>query len=165
MKFKDALITLVAIGVITALGTWAYLSVTRPAAGQCRVCERGMHQGVTYRLVLASGNEDACCPRCGMHFQLEHPGAAKTVWATDVNTGRFITAETAVYVEGGDVAYCTLHSTPVERQSQGVAVRDFDRCLPSLVAFSTRQEAETYQKQHGGEVLEYAQAVERVKAL
>ena len=165
MKFKDALISLVAIGAITTLGVWVFLSLSRPAAGVCRVCERGMHQGVTYRLELASGNEDACCPRCGMHYQIEHPGAAKKAWATDLNTGRFIAAEWAVYVEGGDVAYCTMHSTPVERQPQGVAVRDFDRCLPSLVAFRTRQAAETYQKQHGGEVLEYPQAMERVKAL
>ena len=165
MKFKDVLISLVAIGVITTLGAWAYLSVSRPSPDVCRVCQRGMHQGVTYRLELATGNEDACCPRCGMHYQIEHPGAAKKIWATDVNTGRFIAAESAYYVEGGDVAYCTMHSTPVERQPQGVAVRDFDRCLPSLVAFSTRQEAETYQKEHGGEVLGYQQAIERVKAL
>lgn len=164
MKFKDALISLVAIGVITALGAWAFLSISRPAPNLCRVCQRGMHQGVTYRLELAGSTEDACCPRCGMHFQIEHPGTAKKVWATDLTSGRFIEAETAIYVEGGDVAYCTMHSTPVERQPQGVAVRDFDRCLPSLVAFSTRPEAETYQKQHGGEVLEYPQAMERVKA-
>lgn len=165
MKFKDAAISLVAIGVITALGGWAFLSVSRPAADVCRVCERGMHHGVTYRLELASGNEDACCPRCGMHFQIEHPGAAKKAWATDLNTGRFIAAETAFYIEGGDVEYCTMHSTPVARQPQGVAVRDYDRCLPSLVAFSTRQAAETYQKEHGGEVLEYQRAMERVKTL
>jgi hypothetical protein len=165
MKFKDALISLLAIGVITALGAWAYLSVSRPSPDVCRVCQRGMHQGVTYRLELASEIEDACCPRCGMHYQIEHPGTVKKALATDLNTGHFITAEKATYVEGGNVAYCTMHSTPVERQPQGVAVRDFDRCLPSLVAFRMRQEAETYQKQHGGEVLEYSQAMERVKAL
>jgi hypothetical protein len=80
-----------------------------------------------------------------------------------LTSGRFIPAETATYVEGGDLAYCTMHSTPVERQPQGVSVRDFDRCLPSLVAFSTRHEAETFQKLHGGEVLEYSQAMESVK--
>ncbi len=164
MKFKDAFISLVAIGAITALGVWAFLSVSRPALDLCRVCDRGLHHGVTYRLVLARGNEDACCPRCGMHYQIEHPGAAKRTLATDLKSGQFIAAETAVYVEGGDVSYCTMHSTPVERQPQGVAVRDFDRCLPSLVAFSALREAEAYQREHGGEVLEYQQAMERVKA-
>ncbi len=165
MKFKDAVISLVAIGVITALGAWAFFSVSRPSPDLCRVCERGMHHGVTYRLELASGNEDACCPRCGMHYQVEHPGAAKRALATDLNSGQFIAADTAYYVEGGDISHCTMHSTPVARQPRGVSVRDYDRCLPSLVAFDSKQAAETYQKQHGGEVLDYTQAMERVKAL
>lgn len=165
MKWKEAAITLSAIGVITALGVWAYLSVSRPRADLCRVCDRNLHAGVTYRLELASGHEDACCPRCGMHYQIEHPGAAKKAWATDVKSGTFIAAGTASYVEGGDVAYCTMHSTPIAREPQGVAVREYDRCLPSLVAFRSKQEAEDYQKQHGGQVLTYEQAMERVKAL
>jgi hypothetical protein len=100
-----------------------------------------------------------------MHYQIEHPGAAIKVWATDLASGRFIAAETASYVEGGDIAYCTMHSAPVTRQPQGVAVREYDRCLPSLVAFRSKQNAEDYQKQHGGQVLTYEQAIERVKAL
>ena len=165
MKLKDVVISLVSIGVITTLGIWAYVSVSRPAADLCRVCDRGLHHGMTYRLELADGPEDACCPRCGMHYQIEHPGAVQEAWATDLNSGQFIAAKTAFYVEGGDIAHCTMHSTPVEREPQGVAVRAFDRCLPSLVAFGTRQEAEAYEKQHGGDVLDYQQALERVKAL
>ncbi len=164
MKLKDALISLASIAVITVLGVGAYLVITKPAAGTCRVCERGMHPGVTYRLEIGNGNEDACCPRCGMHYQLENPGKVKRALATDLNSGQFIPADVATYVEGGDVAYCTMHSTPVERNPQGVAVREFDRCLPTLVAFRTRQEAEAYKGLHGGEVLDYSQAMERVRA-
>ena len=164
MKAKEFWITALALGAIAAVSIWAYRSVTRPPQDLCRVCERGLHAGVTYRLELASGTEDACCPRCGMHYAIQHPGAVKKVWATDLDTGEFIAAESAYYVEGGDIEYCTMHSTPVERQPQSVAVRDFDRCLPSLVAFTSKQEAETYQKQHGGQVLSYEQAMEKVKA-
>lgn len=165
MKLKDLVISLVSIAVITVLGFWVYHSVSRPAPGLCQVCERGMHPGVTYRLELASSNEDACCPRCGIHYQFEHPGIAKRALATDLSSGRFIAADTAYYVEGGDISHCTMHATPVVRQPQGVSVRDYDRCLPSLVAFGSREDAENYQKQHGGEVLDYAQAMERVKGL
>jgi hypothetical protein len=165
MKFKDALISLASIGVITALGVWAFFSISRPVPDLCRVCERGMHKGVTYRLELEKRTEDACCPRCGMHYQIEHPGAARKAWATDLNSGEFIVAESAYYVEGGDVEYCTMHSTPVARRPQGVSVRDYDRCLPSLVAFQTQQDAEAYQKQQGGQVLDYQQVLERVRAL
>jgi hypothetical protein len=165
MKWKEAIITLAAIGVITAVGFWAFRSVSRPPQDLCRVCERGLHAGVTYRLELSAGHEDACCPRCGMHYEIEHPGAVKKAWATDLTTGEFVAAQSAYYVEGGDVEYCTMHSTPVEREPQGVRVREYDRCLPSLVAFRTQQEAEAYQKRHGGQVFDYRQAMERVKAL
>jgi hypothetical protein len=163
MKWKDAAVSLGAIGVITTLGLWAFLSVSRPPADLCRVCERGLHKGVTYRIELEQATEDACCPRCGMHYQFEHPGAAKKAWATDLNSGKFIPAGSAYYVEGGDIEYCTLHSTPVARQPQGVSVRDYDRCLPSLVAFGTRLDAEAYQQLHGGQVRTYAEAMESVR--
>jgi hypothetical protein len=165
MKWKEAVITLVSIGAVTALGYWAFLSVSRPPEDLCQVCLRGLHPGVTYRLELAAGKEDACCPRCGMHYQIQHPGAVKKAWATDLNTGEFIAAESAFYVEGGDIEYCTRHSSPVQRAPQGLSVRDYDRCLPSLVAFRTQAEAEAYHNQHGGQVLDYQQAMERVKAL
>jgi hypothetical protein len=49
------------------------------------------------------------------------------------------------------------------REPQGVSMREYDRCLPTLVAFKTPQEAETYQQQHGGRVLSYSQALARVQ--
>lgn len=163
MKWKDTLVSLAAIAVITAVGFWAFRSVARPPQGLCNVCDRTLHAGVTYRLELAGRHEDACCPRCGMHYAIQHPGAVQKALATDFNTGHWIAAESAYYVEGGDVEYCTMHSTPVEREPQGVRVREYDRCLPSLVAFRTQPEAVSYQQQHGGRVLSYAQAMESVR--
>ena len=166
MKWKDAVITLIALAAIAVVSVVAYRHETRPRQDLCQVCQRGLHAGVTYRLEMKDGTrEDACCPRCGMHYKIQHPNAVEKAWATDLSTGQFIAAESAYYVEGGDIEYCTMHSTPIQREPQSVAVRDYDRCLPSLVAFRTTQEAAAYQKQHGGQVLDYEQAVERVKAL
>jgi hypothetical protein len=165
MKWNDALITLAALAAIALVSLWAYRSVTRPPEDLCRVCDRPLHAGVTYRMELTSRTENACCPRCGMHYQIEHPRAVKKAWATDLDSGEFIPAEAAYYVEGGDIAYCAVHSGALQRQPEGVSVREFDRCLPTLVAFRTEQEAEAYQGQHGGHVLNYQQAVERVKVL
>jgi hypothetical protein len=52
----------------------------------------------------------------------------------------------------------------VTREPNGVSVREYDRCLPTLAAFKTPQEADLYQKQHGGRVLTYAQALDSVRA-
>ena len=164
MNRKEAVITLLALAAIALVSVLAYRHETRPPADLCQVCQRGLHHGVTYRLEMSDGTrEQACCPRCGMHLQIQRPGAVTRAWATDLATGQELPAEKAVYVEGGDVEHCTMHEAPVRRAPEGVAVRDYDRCLPSLVAFRTVQEAETYRQQHGGRVLNYQQAMERVK--
>ena len=83
--------------------------------------------------------------------------------ATDVITGETIAAQSATYVEGGDVQYCTHGDQPVTREPNGVSVREYDRCLPTLAAFKTLQEADLYQKQHGGRILSYAQSLDSVR--
>jgi hypothetical protein len=94
---------------------------------------------------------------------LHHPTSVRQALATDFASGRVIPAATAYYDEGGDVQYCTAGHPPVERGPQGVRRRAYDRCLPALVAFATRDEAEAYRKQHGGRILSYDQAVETVR--
>jgi hypothetical protein len=99
-----------------------------------------------------------------MHAQLsERQGDSGPAWATDVNTGESVAAESATYVEGGDVQYCTHGDQPMTREPHGISMREYDRCLPTLAAFKTPQEAETYQQQHGGCVLSYAQAFASVR--
>jgi len=98
-----------------------------------------------------------------MHYALNHPGKVQKAWATDMNSGQLVSAETAYYDEGGNINYCAAHGEAVQRQPQGVSVRDYDRCLPTLVAFKTRAEAEIYQKEHSGRVLNYAEALQSVK--
>jgi hypothetical protein len=73
----------------------------RPGA-VCQVCIRPIHSGMGYRLELAGNNEVACCPRCGMHYELSHLGTVKRAFARDFSTGAEIPAEKAYYVEGGN---------------------------------------------------------------
>lgn len=153
------------MAAIAAVSLTAYHYATRPQAALCQVCRRGLHHGVNYYLEMGDGTrETACCPRCGMHLQVERPDSVRQAWATDLATGLRIPATAAVYVEGGDIEYCTQHSSPVTREPQGVAVRAFDRCLPSLVAFRAPADAELYRAEHGGRILNYESALASVKA-
>ena len=136
----------------------------RATADTCPFCDRMVHSATAYRLPVDGHEVAACCPRCGMRAQvnreqgkLDHPRA------TDVITGETIAAESATFVEGGDVQYCTHGDQPVTREPNGVSVREYDRCLPTLAAFKTPQEAEIYQHQHGGRVLGYEQALASVR--
>lgn len=129
----------------------------------CQVCKRPVHAGMGYRLVLADGSKTACCPRCGMHFDLLHPGTVRQALAKDFYTGVEIPSEKASYVEGGNEQYCS-HVQPMERkQPESSAELAYDRCTPTLVAFATEAGAQKYQREHGGRLLNYSQARESVR--
>ena len=165
MKAREIVVTLVALIAIGVASFFAYrYEQKRETAGMCPFCDRMVHPITAYRLKVGNHVVPACCPRCGMHAQVSqtqgNPGPA---WATDVNTGESVAAESATYVEGGDVQYCAHGDQPMAREPHGVSMREYDRCLPTLVAFKSLQEAESYQQQHGGRVLTYTQALASVR--
>lgn len=165
MKTRETIITLVALLAIGLASFFAYrYEQRREMAGMCPFCDRMVHPVTAYRLTVDGHVVAACCPRCGMHAQVnQERGKVGQAWATDVNTGESVPAESAMYVEGGDVQYCAHGNQAEARGPEGVSVRAYDRCLPTLVAFKTSEEAEAYQQQHGGRVLSYVQALASVR--
>lgn len=165
MRTRNLAVTMVALLAIAITSFFAYrYEQRRETAGMCPFCDRMVHPATEYRLNVNGHELTACCPRCGIHAQVnrEH-GSSTCAWATDVNTGQTVAAEAATYVEGGDVQYCTHDDQAMTREPHSVSVRAYDRCLPTLVAFKTSQEAEAYQQQHGGRVLSYTQALASVR--
>jgi hypothetical protein len=122
-----------------------------------------MHAGMTYVLVLDKGSLIACCPRCGLHFYLEHPGSVKTAFAHDFYSGTELPAIRATYVEGGNTQYCAQVEPIMRKEPQTTVELHFDRCLPTLVAFASEANARKYQAEHGGRLLSYAGALESVR--
>ncbi len=163
LKSKNIAAVVIALLSLGAAAYFTYRHIQKPAEQACSFCERRIHQGVAYRLAFGDGLRVACCPRCGMHYTREHPGAVEAAFATDFTSGKAIPARSGYYVEGGDAQYCTMHEAPVQRAPEGISIRAYDRCLPSLVAFRTLQEAEAYRRAHAGRVLTYDQALESVR--
>ena len=164
MRSRRTLVAVMALGAMGLVCVWAYRYEQRRAAAEmCPFCDRMVHSMTAYQVKVGSRMATACCPRCGMHAEVNQQQKTDTAWATDLNTGERISAESAVYVEGGDVQYCTHGDQPVTRQPQGVSVREYDRCLPTLIAFKTQSEADAYRARHGGRALSYDQALASVK--
>ena len=108
-------------------------------------------------MTLANGKTvQTCCPRCGLHYLNINHQTAKTLQATDYTSGQWIDATKALYVSGSDVSHCGM--VDVHRDAYGCcAIKDYDRCLPSLIAFVTLDAAQAFQKQHGGSLVTFAQ--------
>ncbi|MDE3136632.1 MAG: hypothetical protein KGL59_08655 [Acidobacteriota bacterium] len=152
---------------LVAIGAAALIAYRWQASRQpivCQICGRDVPKQTEFHVDTNQGTLTACCPRCAMHYMLDHPAEVRGARATAYGSGRLIDAKVAYYDEGGDLQYCTLHDPAVERgPNDGVQVRVYDRCLPVLVAFATHDEAESYRRQYGGRVLTYQQALESVR--
>jgi nitrous oxide reductase accessory protein NosL len=80
----------------------------------------------------------------------------------DFDTAGLLDATKAFFVEGSDVSPCTAkRSSPTDER--GCCMKTlYDRCLPSLLAFGTRQAAEGFTQRHGGKVKTLAE-IERFR--
>ena len=163
MRVKRFLVTaLVAVAVI-AIGLVAYRLEAPRGPAICQICDRVIHKQTAFDVDTTTGTIKACCPACAMHYMLHNQESVRKGWTTDFTTGHMIPAKDAFYDAGGDTQYCTRHQPAVERDPEGVRARVYDRCLPVLVAFAHRDEAEAYRQEHGGQVLTYNQAADLVK--
>jgi hypothetical protein len=126
----------------------------------CAACQRELHAGNVFVTIDERGaKHETCCPRCGLRHVLIHGGRA--LEATDYATGKLIAAEEAIYLEGSDVMQCCTVSG-FRESGGGFSSVEYDRCLPSLLAFSKREEAEVVRQKHGGRIISFGEARESV---
>jgi hypothetical protein len=79
----------------------------------------------------------ACCAHCGL-LGLHHATGAQSVLAAEFLYGQMVNAYQATFVLGSDVTLC---------------------CVPSVLCFATRHDAERYGIGFGGELLDFQAAL------
>ncbi len=154
---RAGMFTGIALIVIVAVG--GYLVWTGKIAGGkplCEVCNRDVLPANLFVIEGADGKRrETCCPRCGLRYVLQRGGRA--LEATVFSTGKRIPAADAIYLEGSDIMICCT-STGFRSADGTYDAVQFDRCMPSLVAFSTREDAESTRTQHGGRIINLDEA-------
>ena len=126
----------------------------RTSAETCSQCGRSGCTNLAFTIQLESGKAvQTCCPRCGLHYiATEHPAVA-ALTARDFDSKAPIDARHAFYVDGSDVTPCHSVDASAPKDERGCCLTpDYDRCLPSLLAFGTREKAEEFARSHGGDV-------------
>jgi hypothetical protein len=119
----------------------------------CEVCRRSLHADVQATLVLADGDRvHACCPRCALHYMERNADRVARMEVTDHGGGGSIAIADAYLVEGSDRTPCLEHH--VVADETGVPLRIcYDRCMPSLIAFRSEENARAFIAEHGGTLL------------
>ena len=143
--------------VILAAGAWLVFQRVSTTPNICPACNRPVMADMEFTVIEAGGKKlHFCCARCGQHYVRLHPTKIKEALATAFDTGKQISMYDATFVFGSDYMPCCAPRTVV-RDEKIAYGRAWDRCCPSLVAFSTRVAAGQFARQHGGTVMSYAE--------
>jgi hydrogenase maturation factor HypF (carbamoyltransferase family) len=155
LRLKQVVLATAAVAVVASVGYYVYTHLESEPL--CQACYRAIHGETHYRVHFEDGSvEHVCCPRCGLRVQAGRSDVVSAD-ASDFLTQESIDAKGAFYVEGSAVVMCR-HDERVKEDRSGAQYQlTWDRCLPSVIAFSTRDAAETFQKQSGGTVRTYAE--------
>jgi hypothetical protein len=150
------------VPVIVALfaGAVYFLFLGQPVV--CDHCGRPLHQESLYRIHLRNGEvKQSCCPRCGLYFQQGRDDVV-LVEVADFRTSKLMDATQAIYVEDSSVNMCYLDS-PVHRHIEGIeSTLAWDRCMPGLLAFESREAAEDFRSEKGGLIKTYNQLLKEL---
>lgn len=134
---------------LAAAGLWL---LKRTAPNTCRICQREIHAASRAVIERNGERESVCCARCAFTFEEQKHKPIRLVAVTDYVTKQPLAPERAFYVEGSRIILCSKHE-PLLDQSKHPYEPVFDRCVPSLYAFTRREDAEAFAAANGGLVL------------
>lgn len=142
---------------ITLLGStflWATLASSgcESQPGRCAICYMPVPRE-TRTIVSTEGKRSVTCdPRCPLTFQQQTGRPVELLQVTDFESGSALDPKSATFVSGSDTTP-DAHTEAVRMTPHDVAYLHWHRCLPSVLAFRTREAAERFQRTHGGTVV------------
>lgn len=155
-----ALVGLVVICVAALLGYFVWAGKIAGGKPVCGVCKRVIHTETSFKIVQSDGSMKAtCCPRCGLTAIIQNGGRATE--AVDFSSKKRIGAAEAIYLEGSDIMECCT-DTGFRADEGAYQKMEYDRCMPSLLAFARREDAETVRQKHGGQIISFEEARQSV---
>lgn len=154
MRGKALLLLCFALVLLSGLSYagWRYVHAREQ---NCAACLRPVHLNTATKALVNGKPKEYCCPACAMSDRKQTGLDVKVLSLTEYTTGAVLHPETAFIVRGSDRNSCTHHEAPRGMDKQPVQAH-FDRCSPSLLAFSTRDRAAAFAREHGGKVMPFA---------
>ena len=157
---RNVLLLLSAVVVAGALLT-GYWFVLRSQPELCAACQRHISDRSRAVVEVSGKREPVCCVRCGLTIERQEHQQVRLIEVTDYNSGKPLAPDTAFYVEGSRVMLCEHHQGLVDPAKRPYEVV-FDRCMPSVFAFTRQEDAAAFSSANGGTVLRLSQVIEEV---
>jgi len=107
--------------------------------GACAMCGKSTHDRRVFIIYLSNGEQKTtCCAHCGLMLLTVIKGAWQSM-TMDYLHGHMVSANKAVYLIGCDLTVC---------------------CIPTILTFGSRQEAECFQAGFGGTLASMDEAIQ-----
>lgn len=114
-------------------------------AGACDMCGKPIPERTLFLLNLENGEQKrACCSHCGLMMIQSRTDQAWQSLTVDFLHGHMVSTTQAFYLFGSDVSVC---------------------CVPSILSFGSRQDAEKFQKGFGGMLVNMDEAVQHLRSM
>ena len=143
---------------VAALGYSAWRFVSAREQQVCGACQRPIHGDSRTVATLAGRTVRFCCPSCALSERQQSGEGVRVTALTDFRSGQRLDPSRAFLVRGSDVNPCAGHAMHLNPDKQPMQAQ-FDRCSPSLLAFSGREEAQAFAREHGGQVIRFTDLV------
>ena len=124
---------------------------TRSPAG-CPLCHRGIHPASRAVIEIRGERKAVCCVRCAITAESQEGVPVRLLEVSDFRSGKPLQPESAHYVANAAVVLCAQHEAPGRDEYKQPHMRVFDRCEPSILAFSNETDARRFTAQNGGGV-------------
>lgn len=135
-------------GAVAGPRVWQWW--TAQPHGHCPICQRHEHGDSGVKLQAeGEGIIDACCLSCALSYGRQTSKAVTILSVTNHETGKPLQPDSATFVVGSDISPCTHDAQQLRLEGEAVPVQ-WDRCLPSILAFASAASADTFHVQHGG---------------
>jgi hypothetical protein len=123
----------------------------------CDICAMQVSPGTRAVIDDHGRRRVVCDPRCALTYQQQTGARVALREVRDFGDRRPLDPATAWYVTGSDTAPDARTTTMTTWPAAEPASLQWHRCLPSVLAFRTRDEAERFREQHGGQVMTLAE--------
>ena len=155
MRSRTIVLMLVAVVLIAGLSYAGWKYVDGRASHSCAACQRPTHENTRTVAVTNGKQMGYCCPACALSQHRQTGASVDVLSLTEYQSGAKLEPERSYLVRGSDVNSCSHHSAAVALDKQPVDAH-FDRCSPSLLAFGSKGAADRFAREHGGQVLRFA---------
>ena len=152
----------ISLGGAALLGYAVKLQFSGPSA--CDVCARPLHEHGKVTATIDGKKLVCCCPACALWEPQQSGRPVRILELTAYDTGARLKPEDAYIVVSSDVNLCIRADHMLADSYKQPDRLDFDRCSPSMIAFSRQEAADAFFRQHGGTVVRFSQLMAGYRA-